>query len=110
MYLKVNNKKIDIKEYTEFKDRFKSFKFYLKIIDFGIKLPKKKLANTTFFCQRIDICFTDKEDKILYLYENVKSEKRIFKIKANNIYYLPLNTVKYLKVGDNLKIYKEKRD
>ena len=44
MYLKINNKKIKILEYTKFKDRFKSFKFYLKNIDFGIKLPNKKVA------------------------------------------------------------------
>ena len=110
MYLLVNKKKINIKEYTKFKERFKSFKFYLEKIDFGIKLPKKIMANTTFFCQRVDICFTNKDDKILYLYENVKSEKRIFKIKSYSIYYLPLNTVKYLKVGDKLKLHKEKGD
>lgn len=106
MYLLVNNKRIRIKEYTKFKDRFKSFKFYLEQIDFGIKLPKKKRATTTFFCQRVDICFTDKDEKILYLYEDVRSEKRIFKLKSKNIYYLPLNTVKYLKVGEKLKIRK----
>jgi len=106
MYLLVNNKRIKIKEYTKFKDRFKTFKFYLEPIDFGIKLPKKKRATTTFFCQRVDICFTDKDEKILYLYEDVRSEKRIFKLKSKNIYYLPLNTVKYLKVGEKLKIRK----
>mgnify|MGYP004540898145 FL=1 len=104
MYLRVKNKKIEIKEYKKFSDRFKSLKFYLKNLDFGIKLPNKKLANTTFFCQRVDICFTDNEDKILYLYENVKTEKRIFKRKSKNIYYLPLNTCKYLKKGEKLKI------
>ena len=106
MYLLVNKKKINIKEYTKFKERFKSFKFYLEKIDFGIKLPKKIMANTTFFCQRVDICFTNKDDKILYLYENVKSEKRILKFKAYNIYYLPLNSVKHLKVGEKLIIHK----
>ncbi len=107
MYLIINNKKILIKEYIKFKDRFKTLKFYLDKIDFGIKLPKKKRANTTFFCQRVDICFTDKDDKVLYLYEDVKSEKKIFKFKSKNIYYLPLNTVKYLKVGEQLKFRKK---
>ncbi len=104
MYLKVRYKKIEVKECKSFIDRFKSFKFYLEKIDYGLKIPKKKLANTNFFCQRVDICFTDENDKILYLYENVKSEKRILKLKANNIYYLPLNTCKHLKVGDKLNI------
>ena len=104
MYLRVKNKKIEIKEYKKFSDRFKSLKFYLKNLDFGIKLPNKKLANTTFFCQRVDICFTDRDDKILYLYENVKTEKRFFKFKAYNVYYLPLNTCSELKIGDKLNV------
>ena len=51
MYLKLKNKKLKINEYTKFKERFKSFKFYLKEMNYGIKLPNKKLANTYFFCQ-----------------------------------------------------------
>ena len=104
MYLKLKRKKIEIVEYTKIIERFKSFKFYLDKIDFGIKIPKKKYASTYLFCQRVDICFTDNEDKILYLYENVKTEKRIFKRKSKNIYYLPLNTCKYLIKGEKLKI------
>ncbi len=107
MYIKINNKKLNIKEYKKIKDRFKSFKFFLYNIDFGIKLPNKKIASTYFFCQRIDICFTDKDDKILYLYNNVKSEKLIIKLKAKNIYYFPKDTNKYLKVGEKLKITKK---
>lgn len=104
MYLKLKKKKIEILEYTKTIDRFKTFKFYLEKIDFGIKIPKKKYASTYFFCQRVDICFTDKEDKILYLLENVKSEKRFFKFKAYNVYYLPVNTCLELRVGDKLKL------
>jgi hypothetical protein len=107
MYLKVNNKKIEIKEYNKFSERFKSFKFYLEKIDYGIKIPNKRRASTYFFCQRVDICFTDKDDKILYLYKDIKSEKKIFKFKAKNIYYLPLDTCKYLKVGEKLNIIKK---
>ena len=77
---------------------------YLDKIDFGIKIPKKKSASTYLFCQRVDICFTDKDDKILYLYENVKTEKRFFKFKAYNVYYLPLNTCSELKIGDKLNV------
>lgn len=107
MYLKLKNKKLKILEYTKFKDRFKTLKFFLFDFDFGIKLPKKKLANTYLFCQRVDICFTDKDDKILYLYSDVKSEKLILKFKAKNIYYLPIGTNKYLKKGDTIKLQKK---
>ena len=106
MYLKINNKKITIYEYISFKDKFKSFKFYLDPINFGIKISNKKYANTYFFCQRVDICFTDKDNIIKYIYKNVKSEKLIIKLHKYNIYYLPVGTCNNLSVGEKLKIKK----
>lgn len=96
MYIKVNNKKLEIKDCTTFKDRFKSLKFYLEELDFGIRMPKKKRISTYFFCQNVDICVTDKNNNIIGLFENVKSEKRRIMFKAYYIYYLPLGTCKYL--------------
>ncbi len=107
MYLKINKKKIQIKEYNKFIDRIKSLKFVLEKIDYGIKLPNKKKASTYFFCQRVDICFTDKEDNIIFLLDNVKTEKKFFKFKAKNIYYLPLDTCNHLKIGERLKLIKK---
>ncbi len=107
MYLKINNKKIQIHEYTKFKERFKSFKFYLKEMNFGIKLPNKKLANTYFFCQRVDICFTDKNDVIIKLLDNVRSEKLHLKLKAKNVYFLPVGTNKNLQLGQKIKLTKK---
>ena len=107
MYLKINNKKIKIKELNTFKEKFKSLKFNLHTIDYGILIKGKKLASNYFFCQRVDICFTDKENKIVDLLENVKSEKRYLRLKSYNIYYLPLNTCKNLKIGEQLNIKKK---
>ena len=107
MKLKVN-KTINIIECTTKKQRFKTFKFFLNPIDFGLYIPKKKLANTYFFCQRIDICFVNKDNIIIGLYENVKSEKLIYKRKAKGIYFLPLGTCQYLKIGKEIPIVKEK--
>ena len=103
MYISLNNKKIKVEEYHKFIERFKSFKFYLEKIDFAIKIPRKKIINTYFFCQKVDICVTDKNNKIIKLYENFKSEKLRIKFKAYNIYYLPLNTAKYLQLNTILK-------
>ena len=103
MYLKLN-KKIEIKECNTFKTRFKSLKFKLEKLDYILYFPNRKLANTYWFCQRVDLCFTDKDNKILYLYENIKSEKLIFKYKAHNLYILPLNTSKQLKRGNKLPL------
>ena len=107
MYIKIKNKKIKILEYTKKTDRIKSLKFVLEPIDYGIKIPKKKLVNTYFFCQKVDVCITNKENIIIKMYESLKSEKRKFHWKSYNIYYLPLGTVKNMKIGDTL-IPKEK--
>ena len=105
MYLKVGNKKINIVELNKFNEKFKSFKFYLDKIDYGIKI-KKKYYNTYFFCQRVDICVTDKDDIIINLFENKRSEKIRFFLKGKYVYYLPLDTVKYLKLNEKLQIKK----
>ena len=107
MYLKFKNKKLKINEYKKFKEKFKSFKFYLKEMNFGIKLPNKKLANTYFFCQRVDICFTDKDDIIIKLLDNVRSEKLHLKLKAKNVYFLPVGTNKNLQLGQKIKLTKK---
>ena len=107
MYLKLKNKKLKINEYTKFKERFKSFKFYLEEMNYGIKLPNKKLANTYFFCQRVDICFTDKNDVIIKLLDNVRSEKLHLKLKAKNVYFLPVGTNKNLQLGQKIKLTKK---
>lgn len=105
MYLKVGNKKINIVELNKFNEKFKSFKFYLDKIDYGIKI-KKKYYNTYFFCQRVDICITDKDDIIINLFENIRSEKIRLFFKGKYVYYFPLDTVKYLKLNEKLQIKK----
>lgn len=107
VYIKIKNKKIKLLEYTTFKDRFKTFKFYLKDIDFGIKLSKKKFANTYFFCKRVDVVFTDYKDNVMYIYPYQRSEKLIVKLKAKNVYYLPSGSTKDLKIGDRINIIKK---
>lgn len=107
MYLKNTNKKIEIFEYTSFIDRFKSLKFVIDKIDYGIKLPNRKIINTYFFCQRVDLCITNKDDIIIYLYKDLKSEKFFIKFKSYNVYFFPLGTCNNLAIGDTLKINKK---
>ena len=99
MHIKIKNKKIEIKEYQDIKQRLKSLRFVLEPIDYGIQI-KSKWINTYFFCQKIDICITDKNDNIIRLYEKVNSEKIRFISNAYTIYYLPLNTCKNLKLQE----------
>ena len=42
MYLKVNNKKLHIREMTKFMDRLIGLRFYFNTLDFAMKYPKKK--------------------------------------------------------------------
>lgn len=81
MYLKILKKKIEIKELNSLTERFKSLKFVLETIDYGVMLKRKRFFSTYFFCQRIDIIVTDMDDNITYIYDNVKSEKNFFHLK-----------------------------
>lgn len=111
MYLQVKRKKIKIIELKGFWNRFKGLKFVLEPIDYGVKFTKKKFVTTNFLCQKIDIVLTDKEDNILYMYEKMNTEKYIFpKRKVYNVYFLPLNTVKGLKLNTKLKIIKTEKE
>lgn len=111
MYLKIPGQNITIKEYKKLKERFVSLKFYLYPIDFGICFPKKKYFSTSFFCQRVDLCFTDNDYKILYLHSNVKSEKRFLHLKSKNVFVFPVGTNQFFEVGDTLRIREnEKKD
>ena len=102
MYIKVNNKKIEIKDCIKFKDKIRSLRFIVDPINYGIRINKKKLINTYFFFQEVDICVTDKDNNIIGLFENVLSERKHLMTKAYYIYYLPLGTVKYLENKEKL--------
>lgn len=104
MYLKINGIKLNVKVCSDFKSRFKSLKFYLNEIDFALYFPKRKLASTYFFCQRVDICFTDADNKIIYLAKNVRSEKFYFKLKSKGFYIFPVGACNFLKIGDKINL------
>ena len=109
MYLKIKKKKIKIVEPKGFWERFKGLKFVLEPLDYGMKFSKKRFVTTNFLCQKIDIVLTDKDDNILYMYENMKTEKYIFpKRKVYNVYFLPIGTVKDLKLNTKLQIVLDK--
>lgn len=108
MYLKINNKdKLEIVELKSFWSRLKGIRFSFEKLDYCIKFPNKKLLNTAFNCQRIDIVMTGKNDKILYIYQDVKPEKYFLpKFKVEDMYFLPAGAAKALKVGESLPIKK----
>lgn len=109
MYIEINKKKIDILELKTFWEKFKSLKFYLEPIDDIYRIKKRSLS-TYLFCQRIDVIMTDKDNKILYIYNSLGSEKIIFpKKKVVYTYMLPVNMAKDFKIGDILKVKEKKQ-
>lgn len=52
MNLKINKKTYEIKEFNDFKSRFKSLKFALDPLDYIIKFPNKKNCEYIFFCSK----------------------------------------------------------
>lgn len=107
MYLK-NNKDLELIELNTTIDRFKGLKLVLEPLDYIIKFPNKKIASTYFLCQKIDIIMTNKENKILKIVPNVKSEKIIFPVKGvKDIYFFPLKSSLKFKIGEKLEFIKK---
>ena len=104
----IYKKTIPLHVLTKKWERIKGYTWYLDKITEGLCYPKKRYFSTYFYCQKVDIVMTDKNYKILYLYKNLKSEKRIFfKRKVYYTFVLPANSCQSLNIGDTLKI-KEK--
>ena len=86
--------KINIKEAKSFKDRFLGLMFK-KNINHGLLFKNCMSIHTFFMKEKIDIIATDKNDKIIKVYKNVKPWKiLIAPCGTKNIYELPKNTIK----------------
>lgn len=108
MYLKINKKKIEIQLVDEWVERIRSFRFKLDPIDYGLCFQNKRSIDTYFFCQPVDIIMTDKDNNIISIFKNIKSESRL---KGNkNVYYtyiFPVGVSDYYEQDEKLKIIKE---
>ncbi|MDD2377562.1 MAG: DUF192 domain-containing protein [Bacilli bacterium] len=103
MILNVNDKKINIKEYKTFIERFKGLMFIRKPIDYGICFKKCNAIHTFFMFQSIDIIMTDKENNIIHIYRKLKPFRII--LPKKNVYYtyeLPKDVTKYFMVKNKL--------
>lgn len=108
MYIKINNVKYEIVEFSSGWEKFKSLKFVLEPLDKIIKMKKKSLS-TYFFCQRVDVIMTDADNKILYIYNSFRSEKFIFwKRKVSYTCLLPNGVASNFKVNDKFEVKKRK--
>ncbi len=102
MKLVNKDKKIDLYYYHTFFQKLRGLMFK-KDIDFAIYF-KTKGIHTFFMKENIDLCVTDKNNKIIYLEENLAKNKiRYFK-KAKYIYELPKGSIRNYKLGESLII------
>ncbi|MCI8567953.1 MAG: hypothetical protein HFG48_01385 [Bacilli bacterium] len=109
MYIQKNNKKIYFENCTTFFDRLIGFMIKIEPISTGKRFPKCNSIHTFFMFQPIDIIMTDKNHKIIKMYESLSTEKII--LPKKNVYYtyeLPLNTCKLFTINEILNIKEDK--
>lgn len=89
--LEFNNVKIKIAK--SFKDRLFGLMFK-KNINNGLLFKNCRSIHTFFMLEEIDVIATDKNDKIIKTYKNIKPCRiLIAPKKTKNIYELPKNTI-----------------
>ena len=91
MNLVYDNKKIEILECKSFFSRLKGFMFKKKI-DYALLFDKCNSIDTFFMKSNIDVIMCDKNNKVIYYYNNLPKNKIIFPKK--NVYKtieLPVN-------------------
>ena len=103
MKLIIDNKSIPIKKCISFKDKLFGLMFK-KNINYGICLKRCSSIHTFFMKEKIDVIMTDKNYKVIYVYNNIKPYRII--LPKKKVYYtfeLPSNTNTY-EINDILKI------
>lgn len=109
MFIKCGQYEIEFVECTKFFDRLKGFMFRLEPITIGKRFPRCKSIHTYFMFQDLDIIMTDKNHKIIKIYERFGSEKIIWpKRKVYYTYELPVGVTDFYDVGDTLRIIEKK--
>lgn len=92
-----------IKNANTFIKKLKGLMF-IKEFDYILKF-KTNGIHTYFMKTNIDVLLTDKNNKILYIYKNIKPNKIILpKRKVKYTYEMPVNYIKNIKIGDYLNL------
>ena len=108
MYIIINNKKINIIEAITFKQRLNGLIGNTNI-DYGMLFKKCNSIHTFFMKENIDIIGLDKNNKVIYKYENLGKNK-IIKVKNNinetSILELPKGYSKYIELNSIIEFKK----
>ena len=104
MYLKYKNKKIELFDCKTFYSRLKGFMF-TKNINRALLFNKCNSIHTFFMKENIDVIMCDKENNILYYYNNLPKNKVILPKKGvSKVIETPSN---YFNVKINDKLFFE---
>ena len=101
MYLKTNKQKYNILIAKTFPKRLKGL-IGKKNIDYGLLFPKCNSIHTYFMKENIDVIGLDKNNEVIYKYENL-DKNRIIKVnnplKETSILEMPHNSTQKIKIG-----------
>ena len=103
MYIKLDNKKISLKQAKSFKDNFLGL-MGKSNFDYGI-IFRCNGIHTFFMKEKIDVLLLDKNYKVLYVIENL-GKNRIL-LPKRGVYYtieLPVNSIKKIRIGEKVQI------
>lgn len=106
LYIISNKKKINVKNCIGFKSRLVGMMFLKEKLNYGLCFPKCNSVHTFFMKQNIDIIMTDKENKILSVWLNIKPWKIKTNKRAYNTYEFSTGIIKNINVGEYLEIKK----
>lgn len=106
MYILINNKKLEIKEAITFEERFLGL-MGKKNISYGMLFKKCNSIHTFFMKENIDIIGLDKNNIVIYKYENLGKNRIIKvnnKINETSILELPQGYSKFIEMNNKLII------
>lgn len=101
MKLIINNKEINLIDCNTFFSRFKGFMFK-KNINYALMFKKCNSIHTCFMKENIDVIMCDKNNNVLYYYNNLN--KRKFILPKKNVYVVYETPVNYFNVKINSKV------
>ena len=98
---------MEVYECTSFYSRLTGLMFK-KNINYGLLFKRCNSIHTFFMKENIDVIMTDKNNRILYYYKNLKPNKIILpKKNVYNTYEFPINKLVDIKINDIIKIVKD---
>ena len=104
MKIIIDSKNYFMEEYNSFFQKLHGLMFKRKKLNYIVCFPKCNAIHTFFMFQNIDVCMTDKNNKILYVFHNLKPWRIIFpQKKAYYTYEMPIGCSNNLKINDTLK-------